>query len=344
MLKLSRVCVPLSLDCNLHCRYCYRDKEKLDKIPEFTEDMKDYLRNLSPDWCEAVIASGGEPLLHWDKVEELFSYVPKNVHKKIMSNCILLDQKMVDYMNNNEIEMHFSHDGKMTKFLRGVDILEDEKIVNLLRQIKILRCYAVMTKYNPNVWENYFDTVRKLQRIDMNYETMPLNDVSPEQHYLVEGFDYDTWFETWVQFRSSPFYKRLPWYNGRTLKFYNPPPGRGVGVNVLPDGTLCGMIRICDVYGSIYSTGEEYHKKAVEIGLASYCNRIKCPYTDRCQAMLQHSSDHICKTRQMTMDCSPERIQEIREYTRTHLLDIVEKYGFKDIADELKKNYGLHKG
>ena len=69
MLKLDRVCVPLSLDCNLHCKYCYRDREKLDKIPEFTEDMKEYLRNLSPEWCEAVVASGGEPLMHFDKVK-----------------------------------------------------------------------------------------------------------------------------------------------------------------------------------------------------------------------------------------------------------------------------------
>ena len=96
MLKLERVCVPLSLDCNLHCRYCYRDKEKLDKI-----------RNLSPEWCEAVVASGGEPLMHFDKVKELFSYVPKNIHKKIMSNCTLLTQEIVDYINENEIVLYF---------------------------------------------------------------------------------------------------------------------------------------------------------------------------------------------------------------------------------------------
>ena len=106
MIKLNRVCVPLTLDCNLHCKYCYRDRERLD-IPDFSDDMKAYLCQLSPDWCEAVIASGGEPLLHWDKVKELFSYVPHNVHKKIMSNCLLLTEDIVSYINDNEIELHF---------------------------------------------------------------------------------------------------------------------------------------------------------------------------------------------------------------------------------------------
>ncbi|MBR1373440.1 radical SAM protein, partial [bacterium] len=273
MVKLSRVCVPLSLDCNLHCKYCYRDKEKIDKIPEFTEDMKEYLRGLSPAWCECVCASGGEPLLHWDKVVELFSYVPKNVHKKIMSNCTLLTQEMVDYINENEIELHFSHDGKMTKFLRGVDVLENDKICNLIFQAKILRCFSVITKYNTDVWDNYFDTIRKLGRMDFNYETKPLDDVSASQRFLVEGFNYEEWLNTWLQFRCSPFYIRLPWYDGETLTQYNPGQGRGVGANVLPDGRLCGMINICSHYGTIHDTREEYFKKAMATGLTDYCTR-----------------------------------------------------------------------
>ena len=72
LLKVTRVCVPLSLDCNLHCKYCYRDKEKLDSIPAFTEDMISYLGSLKPDKCECVCASGGEPLMHWDKVKEFY--------------------------------------------------------------------------------------------------------------------------------------------------------------------------------------------------------------------------------------------------------------------------------
>ena len=85
MLKLNRVVVPLSLDCNLHCKYCYR-KAGLRDIPEFNNLMRNYLKGLQPSWCNSVTASGGEPLLHFDKVKELFSYVSPLVHKKIMTN------------------------------------------------------------------------------------------------------------------------------------------------------------------------------------------------------------------------------------------------------------------
>ena len=168
MLKIRRICVPLSLDCNLHCKYCYRDLEKLDSIPDFTSDMIQYLQNLNPSWCEAVIASGGEPLLHWDKVLELFSYTPKNVHKVIMTNGTLLTQDKVDYINENNIEISLSHDGKMTEFLRGIDVFNDKILLNLIKQIEILRIYAVCTVYNNDVWENFFNSISRLNRLNFN--------------------------------------------------------------------------------------------------------------------------------------------------------------------------------
>ena len=124
MFKIKRICVPLSFHCNLHCKYCYLGNRDFKSL-NFTVDMIDYLHNLSPEWCQCVCATGGEPLLYFDKVKELFSYVPRNVHKKIISNCTLLTQEMVNYINDNAIELSFSHDGFFTKFLRGIDIRKD---------------------------------------------------------------------------------------------------------------------------------------------------------------------------------------------------------------------------
>lgn len=329
MLKLKRVCVPLSLDCNFNCKYCYRAKETLDKISDFTEDMKDYLRNLKPDFCEAVIASGGEPLLHWDKVLELFSYVPKNVHKKIMSNCYLLTQDKVDYMNANDIELHMSHDGPKTEFLRGYDVLADNTLRDLIAQVKTIRCFSVITRYNTDVWENYFDTVKKLGRTDILYDTFPISDI-PEQHDLVDGFDYDQWFTTWMQFRLSSFRHPLPWYNGKTLSVKPKVVGRPCGFNVLPDGTVCGMVHICSTYGTIHS--ESYHacrKKLIELGHMDYCFNSDCKYKDTCQYPPQSTSPHLCKCRRMIMDWwTPENKRQVVQYLKTHLDEIKEKYGY----------------
>ena len=329
MLKLQRVCVPLSLDCNLHCKYCYRDKEKLEKIPEFTEDMKKYLGQLSSDWCEAVVASGGEPLLHWDKVKELFSYVPEKVHKKVMSNSLLLTQEIVDYLNQNNIELHTSHDGAMTQFLRGYDILADNNIHNLLKQVKLLRVYCVTTKYNNDVWECYFDTVKRLGRLDFQYDSFAMYDTS-SQHDLIDGFDYEKWFKTYTEVRCMPrLYKfLLPWYNGRSLSNQTKINCRPCGLNVLPDGTVCGMIRVCSVYGSIHTKSyEDCYNKLVSLGETDYCIKTNCKFKDTCKYPPQCTSEHICKCRKMIMErWNPEFIQQVSKYVKENFEEIVKKY------------------
>lgn len=327
MIKLNRVCVPLTLDCNLHCKYCYRDRERLD-IPDFSDDMKAYLCQLSPDWCEAVIASGGEPLLHWDKVKELFSYVPHNVHKKIMSNCLLLTEDIVSYINDNEIELHFSHDGVQTSFLRGVDVLLIPQIRDLLKKVKYLRCFAVSTKFNVNVWENYLDTVKKLGRVDFSYKTFPMDDVSPLHASLVDGFDYTTWLRTWTEFRLSSCFYELPWYKGQTLKETNSSHGFYTAYNVLPNGVICGMNRICSVYGTIHTPSyDDLQKKALSTGILDYCKSHYCPYVESCEFPRKTTTAHVCRCRRMLMDFfHSDKPAQVRDYMSLHLLDVLKFY------------------
>ena len=332
MLKFRRVCVPLNLDCNLHCRYCYRDKEKLDSIPEFTEDMKEFLGNLRPSFCESVIASGGEPMFHWDKVKELFSYVPKDVHKKVMSNCTLITPEIVDYLNENEVELQLSHDGPKTKFLRGVDVLANKKTRDLLHEVNIIRCFGVVTRYNTDCWENYFDTISKLGRIDVQYDSLPLCDV-PAQHDLIEGFDYEQWFTTWMQVRLNPWRYQLPWYDGMTLteKEVMNTGKRFCGLNILPNGTVCGMVNICSVYGTIHAKShDEYFENLVRCGDMDYCIKEKCKFIDTCQFPPQGLSSHICKWRKMIMErWTEEKAVETHQYVVDHWDEIKEKYGYK---------------
>ena len=327
MLKINRICVPLTLDCNLHCRYCYRDRERLDEIPDFTLRMIRYLSGVSPSWCEAVVASGGEPLLRWDRVKELFSYVPKEVHKKIMSNGTLLTQEMVDYINDNDIELLVSHDGKETEFFRGVDIMRDGRICGLLRQVRSLTVSCVVTRFNNDVWENFFDTVKCLHRTDFVYICNPMNNVIPEQDWLVDGFDYDKWCSTSLQFSMSPFCYKSEWYRGRTLTDTEPHNDRFVGYNVLPDGTVTGMIRIRSVYGTVDDTREECDRRAFASGLKDRCSETACPYVDRCRATLQSVSEHTCRCNKVQMDAeTPEHRLEVFDYVNGHLEDIVKKY------------------
>ena len=327
MINLLRVCVPLSLDCNLHCRYCYRDCKRLETIPAFNDLMKSYLRQLDPSVTEAVVASGGEPLLHFDKVKELFSYVPKNVHKKIMSNGLLLTQEIVDYINENEIELLVSHDGPKTAFLRGFDVLADPVKSDLIRQVRILHINGVITKFNTNYWENYFDSLKKLKRIDFMYNANPISNVNPDQQYLVDGFNYDEWFETLIQFIKSPFHLVLPWYKGKTVKDFVTLPGRSVGFNVLPDGTVTGMIRITDVYGTVEDTFDDCVAKAHSLGLEDYCKNTHCELFGRCDSLLQNTTAHSCMCAKVfSSRFSDEYVAQTVDYLNHHMGDILQKY------------------
>lgn len=332
MAVLKRICVPLSLDCNLNCKYCYRDHDSRIDVPAFSEGMVKYLGGLSPDRCECVCASGGEPLVHWDRVKELFSYVPKDVHKKIMTNGTLLTQEIVDYVNDNDIELSVSHDGPKAEFLRGVDILKDERIAGLVRQVKILRMVCVITKFNPDVWENFFDTAKRLGRCEFNYYISPLLDC-PEQEYLVDGMDYDKWFRTWTQFFVSPYHLQLPWYFGRTLKktaSANPVKyryGKHGHFNVLPDGRICEMRKITADYGKVWDEFTDLYGEMLKNEVFAYC--AGCEYNKKCNINIPCYSAHTYKIRTMSNSflTNPEKRAEVRRYVLDHLHDIEREYG-----------------
>ena len=328
MYKTRRFCIPLGLSCNLQCQYCYRDLEKLNKIPDFTEGMIRCLNNLDPSWCEAVIASGGEPLLYWDKVLELFSYVPKNVHKVIMTNGTLMTQEIVNYINDNDIELHLSHDGTQTKFLRGVDIFDDERLLSLFRQINIIRLYSVVTSYNNDIWENFFDSVSRLKRTDIIYEPAAMGDNNiPQQQHLINNFDYELYARTFFEFKHSHYYIPNPWRMGRTLTadpiMNNKAYG---GFNILPDGTICGMTRICDNYGNIQtSTYEEAYKEAMRQGIRNKCKNCKLNYM--CFENTLFESDHTCKIKKALL--SYQRRQDIETDIDIITANAEKKYGYK---------------
>ena len=319
MLNIGGICVPLSLDCNLHCRYCFRDNHRLKDVSDFTPDMVEYLKSLTPKNCSIVTATGGEPLLHFDKVQQLFSYVHKDIHKKIITNGTLLTGEMVDYINQNNIELQLSHDGAITKYHRGVNVLDNTDKLNLICKVKNLTVTSVISKYNTDVWANFFYIAKKLNRTDFDYGSIILYK-TPFTADLVKDFDYDTWYNTWVQFQCSKYkFKRKKIGQHRVFNF-----------DVLPNGVFCANLNICRNYGSIHSKSfSELRDKLIELGDMDYCINHKCKYIDTCHFPPQDASDHLCKCRKMIMDnAKPELIEKIRQYVSEHISEIEQKYGY----------------
>ena len=111
-------------DCNLSCRYCYGGGgtyvgEKCYMSKEVGELSIDRLLEWSGDRKMVYITFfGGEPLLNFNLIKHLVKYgkeKARSENKKIKfsmtSNCTLLTDKIIDFLNKNNINVLASMDG-----------------------------------------------------------------------------------------------------------------------------------------------------------------------------------------------------------------------------------------
>ena len=285
-LGLSRVCVPLSMDCDLSCRYCYRAVGRIPVVPDMNDLMREYISQLDPTKTQALVASGGEPLLHFDKVKELFSLAPKGQLKRVMTNGLNLTREMVDFFNDGYTEVLLSHDGDITEWLRGTDVLKDEEQLTLIRDIEHLTVSCVCTSKNPDPYQNYLQSKALLQR-PFYYHWNPVFADKFLPSELIDGFDYKA-------YQAGEAHCEL-----LDLRWINPVPYgyRGLGVNVLPNGDLVGMAEIHHKYGTILSTYEEVIEAKRKWGDMTPCEDNTCPITNVCKNQGQNKSAHFCECR-----------------------------------------------
>lgn len=289
-LGLNRVCVPLSMDCDLSCRYCYRNAGRIPVVPEFNDLMREYISQLDPTKTQALVASGGEPLLHFDKVQELFSYAPKGQLKRVMTNGLNLTPEIVKFLNDGYTETLLSHDGDVTEWLRGADVLKDPELKKLIMGIDHLTISCVCTAKNPDPYKCYLETKKILNRPFYFHWNAVFADkfLHPE---LVEGFDYKA-------YQAGEAHCEL-----LGLDWVNPVPHgyRGVGVNVLPNGDLVGMAEIHHKYGTVLSTYEEVVEAKRKWGDLVPCEDKSCSILKYCKKHGQDKSNHWCECRKRTV-------------------------------------------
>lgn len=283
----QRVCIPIGMACNLKCSYCMRYAGKIREPKGLSDLMREFLKQLNPATTEAVIINGGEPLLYLDRIKEVFSLVPRQIHKAVMTNGTLLTQDFIDYLNSIDGELHFSHEGTASKELKGVDVLEDPKIVDLLNQVKTMRLYTIITSKNPDVLANYEYIASKINKVPRLWFTpFPMFSFVGDNSDLGKNFDFDTYgrtlIETWVKY---------PKVVGRSE--HHARYKRNAGLVIMPDGTvgsLCTLRR----YGTVLNSREELMQKAREMGEFDYCEAQDCPLRDVCVMAKQLANDFTC--------------------------------------------------
>lgn len=277
----GRLCIPFGIQCNLHCKYCYRDICHKEIPTNVTSDFLDYISS-APKGTYAIIASGGEPLCNWKEVVKVFDHAPSHMHKKIMTNGSLLNKEIIDYINDNDIEVHLSYDGNMSKYLRGYDVLDDK--LALVRKIHNLRILSVITNRNTDVLQVYREIKGKLQRSFYFSHSVIVD--SPTNQSLIDGFNYDTYERSLCELLVLE--DKLP-----TTWYHNKKPSR-LGFNYLLDGSVVG-IHTLNRYGSVWDDEETLLNNFYKIENIYKCLNRTCYIRDICGQDFANASDHMCR-------------------------------------------------
>ncbi|HPZ06955.1 MAG TPA: thioether cross-link-forming SCIFF peptide maturase [Candidatus Eremiobacteraeota bacterium] len=123
-LPVKAICLHISHDCNLRCRYCFAKTggfgrkrshmslEVAKSAIDFIADNSGSRRNLEIDFF------GGEPLLNFDAVKSAIERAKEIEHEKdknfrftLTTNAVLLTDEIIDYLNEHNISLILSLDG-----------------------------------------------------------------------------------------------------------------------------------------------------------------------------------------------------------------------------------------
>jgi uncharacterized protein len=122
---IKALCLHVAHDCNLRCRYCFAgtgnfggerglmDLETGKKALEFLFEASGPRKHVEVDYF------GGEPLLNFPVVKELIQYgkarardLGKILKQTLTTNAVLLTREVMDFLNQEEISLVLSLDGR----------------------------------------------------------------------------------------------------------------------------------------------------------------------------------------------------------------------------------------
>jgi uncharacterized protein len=122
---LKALCLHISHDCNLRCKYCFAgtgpfggDRENMS-FETGRAAIDRLLRESGARRQLEVDFFGGEPLLNLDVVRQLVAYgqeagprFSKDIHFTLTTNGVALDEEARDFLNREKIAMVLSLDGR----------------------------------------------------------------------------------------------------------------------------------------------------------------------------------------------------------------------------------------
>lgn len=205
---VKALCLNIAHDCNLACKYCFASQGDYGGVKrelmsfDVAKRAVDFLIAMSStrQHCE-IDFFGGEPLLNWDVVKQTVEYVEsiQAAHNKIFkltltTNGVLLTQDKIDYVNEHNISLVLSIDGReevhnrMRPSAGGTDTYKTvaKNLVNAVKQ-RDGREYYVRGTYTHN---NLDFTKDVIAMSDLGFEHLSMEPVvGKEGEYVLRDED-----------------------------------------------------------------------------------------------------------------------------------------------------------
>lgn len=205
---VKALCLNIAHDCNLACKYCFASQGDYGGVKrelmsfDVAKRAVDFLIAMSGtrQHCE-IDFFGGEPLLNWDVVKQTVEYVEsiQAAHNKIFkltltTNGVLLTQDKIDYVNEHNISLVLSIDGReevhnrMRPSAGGTETYKTvaKNLVNAVKQ-RDGREYYVRGTYTHN---NLDFTKDVIAMSDLGFEHLSMEPVvGKEGEYVLRDED-----------------------------------------------------------------------------------------------------------------------------------------------------------
>ena len=149
--RASLAVIP-TFDCNLRCIYCYAkggESKEVVKLKYVRRALK-YQREKNPNaqWLDLYLVGGGEPLLHFELVKEIFALAKcfsKEVQIHIVTNGTF-KENVANWLIEKEVDIRISYDGVAQSFQRPFSDGK-ESVNDVERTIK----YLVASNIEPTL-------------------------------------------------------------------------------------------------------------------------------------------------------------------------------------------------
>jgi len=182
--ELHSICLVVTRDCNLRCRYCYAYEDAFNNQKmsfNMAKKAIDFLLNNSPDVENyGVVFFGGEPLLEFDLMKRVVAYCKKEIIEKkgkgvgyaLTTNGTLLNDEIAAFFKKEQFNVQISMDGvksehdKNRVFPDGKGSYECTlKSLHFLKKHQVP--FMIHSTFTPNI--DFFEAVSELESLKISY-------------------------------------------------------------------------------------------------------------------------------------------------------------------------------